>query len=91
MKGLSKSRYTACCQCPKMLWLRVYKPELVLEDPALQAKFEKGNEVGELAKTLFGPFVDVTTYRKDGSLDLDAMIDKTKEEMAKVCFGGRIF
>ena len=83
MKGLSKSRYTAYCQCPKMLWLRVYKPELVPEDPALQAKFEKGNQVGELAKTLFGPFVDVTTYRKDGSLDLDAMIDNTKEEMAK--------
>ena len=51
MKGLSKSRYTAYCQCPKMLWLRTYKPELVPEDPALQAKFEKGNEVGELAKT----------------------------------------
>ena len=82
-KGLSKSRYTAYCQCPKMLWLRTYKPELVPEDPALQAKFEKGNEVGELAKTLFGPFVDVTTYKEDGSLDIGAMIEKTKEEMAK--------
>lgn len=83
MKGLSKSRYTAYCQCPKMLWLKTYKPELIPDDPALQAKFEKGNEVGELAKTLFGPFVDVTTYREDGSLDLGAMIEKTKEEMAK--------
>ena len=83
MKGLSKSRYTAYCQCPKMLWLRIYKPDLIPEDPTLQAKFEKGNEVGELAKTLFGPFVDVTTYKEDGSLDLGAMIEKTKEEMAK--------
>ena len=83
MKGLSKSRYTAYCQCPKMLWLRTYKPELIPEDPALQAKFEKGNEVGELAKTLFGPFVDVTTYKDDGSLDLGSMLEKTKEEMAK--------
>ena len=83
MKGLSKSRYTAYCQCPKMLWLRTYKPELLPEDPALQAKFEKGNEVGELAKTLFGPFFDVTTYHEDGSLDLGAMLEKTKEEMAK--------
>lgn len=24
MKGLSKSRYTAFCQCPKNLWLKVY-------------------------------------------------------------------
>lgn len=23
MKGLSKSRYTAFCQCPKNLWLKV--------------------------------------------------------------------
>ena len=83
MKGLSKSRYTAYCQCPKMLWLRIYKPELVPEDPALQAKFEKGNEVGELAKELFGPFVDVTPSKEDGSLDLGAMIEKTKEEMDK--------
>lgn len=27
MKGLSKSRYPAFCQCPKNLWLKVYKPE----------------------------------------------------------------
>ena len=26
-KGLSKSRYTAFCQCPKTLWLRTYKPD----------------------------------------------------------------
>ena len=25
MKGLSKSRYTAFCQCPKLLWLKIYK------------------------------------------------------------------
>ena len=24
-KGLSKSRYTLSCQCPKTLWLRTYK------------------------------------------------------------------
>ena len=26
-KGLSKSRYTALCQCPKNLWLKMYKPD----------------------------------------------------------------
>ena len=25
-KGLSKSHYTAFCQCPKNLWLKMYKP-----------------------------------------------------------------
>ena len=26
-KGLSKSRYTTFCQCPKNLWLKMYKPD----------------------------------------------------------------
>ena len=55
-KGLSKSRYTAFCQCPKNLWLKVYKPEEAKEDPALQARFEQGNEVGDLAMGLIDPF-----------------------------------
>ena len=29
-KGLSKSRYTAFCQCPKNLWLKMYKPRLLV-------------------------------------------------------------
>ena len=81
MKGLSKSRYTLFSQCPKALWLRVYKPEEAEVDDALQARFEKGNEVGDLAMQLFGPFVEVTTKNEDGSLNLAAMIEKTKQEM----------
>ena len=29
-KGLSKSRYTTFCQCPKNLWLKMYKPRLLV-------------------------------------------------------------
>ena len=39
-KGLSKSRYTAFCQCPKNLWLKVYKPKETTEDPAIEVRFE---------------------------------------------------
>ena len=81
MKGLSKSRYTAFCQCPKILWLKVFKPEAATEDPALQARFEQGNEVGDLAMQLFGTYIDVTTKNPDGSLDLNAMVDLTRQEM----------
>ncbi|SDH25725.1 protein of unknown function [Prevotella communis] len=82
-KGLSKSRYTLFCQCPKTLWLRTYKPDEATVDAGVEARFESGNEVGDLAMGLFGPFVEVTTKREDGSLDLQAMINKTKDEMAK--------
>jgi len=37
MKGLSKSRYTAFCQCPKNLWLKVYKPKEATIDAGMEA------------------------------------------------------
>lgn len=76
--NLSKSRYTLSCQCLKALWLRVYKPEEAVVDPATEARFEMGNVVGDLAMGLFGDFVEVTTKREDGSLDIASMIEKTK-------------
>jgi len=82
-KGLSKSRYTLFCQCPKTLWLRTYKPDEATVDAGVEARFESGNEVGDLAMGLFGPFVEVTVKREDGSLDLAAMVEMTKEEMER--------
>lgn len=80
--NLSKSRYTAYCQCPKNLWLGVYRPEEKDDvDPAAQARFEKGSEVGELAKQLFPGTIDVTT-RVGDALDLKAMMEKTRQLMA---------
>ena len=81
MKGLSKSKYTLFCQCPKALWLRTYKPEVETIDPSVEARYEQGNEVGDLAMEYFGSYVEVTTFTDD-KLDLAAMIDKTKQEMA---------
>ena len=80
--NLSKSRYTLSCQCLKALWLRVYKPEEAVVDPATEARFEMGNIVGDLAMGLFGDFVEVTTKREDSSLDIASMIEKTKECLA---------
>jgi hypothetical protein len=82
MKGLSKSRYTTFCQCPKALWLKTNKPDEAVVDGSAETRFEVGNEVGDLAMGLFGPFVEVTTKRADGSLDLTAMMEKTRGCMA---------
>ena len=81
MKRLSKSRYTLFSQCPKALWLRVYKPEEAEVDDALQARFEKGNEVGDLAMELFGDFKEVTVKNEDESLDIAKMIELTQQYM----------
>lgn len=73
MLYLSKSRYCSLWQCPKLLWLNKFKPEVKTEDPALQARFDEGNVVGDLAMGLFGDFVEVTSFKGDGKLDLDEM------------------
>lgn len=80
---LSKSRYTKYCQCAKALWMSVNKPEEATVDAGVEARFAEGNVVGDLAMGLFGDFVEVTTVKEDGKLDLGAMIEKTREEMAR--------
>lgn len=76
---LSKSKYCAFVQCPKNLWLNVYKPELAKEDSSLDGRMDSGNEIGDLAMRLFGDFVEVTSYKDDGRLDLSKMISYTDE------------
>ena len=55
---LSKSKYCAGIQCPKMLWLRKNKPEIAT--PIMnQAILDAGNNVGDLAMSMFGNFTEV--------------------------------
>ena len=79
MKTLSKSKYTLSCKCQKALWLKTYKPEVEVIDPSVEARFAAGTEVGDLAKSLFGDYVETTSYNADGGLDIAAMIAKTQE------------
>ena len=81
MKGLSKSRYTAFCQCPKNLWLKVFKPEEATVDAGVEARFESGNEVGDLAMGLFGDYKEAHAEKPDGGLDLAKMVEQTRQWM----------
>lgn len=81
--GLSKSKYTLFCQCPKALWLKTYDPDKATVDPSVEARFAAGNDVGDLAMGMFGDFVEVTVKNAVGSLDLEAMITKTQDCLAQ--------
>lgn len=81
MRQLSKSKYARYCQCPKCLWMSTYRPEEEEVDPTSEGRFEKGTEVGNLAKGLLGDYVDVTTKNDDNGLNLREMIRKTQELM----------
>ena len=62
---LSKSLYTRAIQCPKALWLKKYKPEVLIPpDAAAQAVFDTGSEVGDLACGLFPGGVEVEFTRE---------------------------
>ncbi len=77
---LSKSKYCGLWQCPKIAWLRKYKPEEQYVDDTVLERMRTGNEVGDLAMGLFGDYVDVTSYNGD-RIDIKKMLENTRNEM----------
>lgn len=73
--NLSKTKYCQGVQCKKILWLSKYKPELkeIIDN---QAVFDNGTKVGELAKQLFGSYIDIPY-----SDNLNEMILDTKKAL----------
>jgi hypothetical protein len=55
MRNLSKSKLLAYRQCPKRLWLEVYRPDLEAETTDIEARFQVGHQVGEIAGRLYDP------------------------------------
>ncbi len=65
---LSKSRYLSGLQCPKRLWTELHARHLIPPvDASTQARFEEGQEVGNLARRLHpgGLAIDPGTLRWD--------------------------
>jgi hypothetical protein len=74
--NLSKSLYTKAIQCPKALWLKKYKREVLSSpDSTALARFETGNVVGNLACKLF-PNGREVVYRPN---DFVGMVETTQE------------
>lgn len=53
MTGLSKSRITLHRQCPKRLWLKLYRPEYETIDESQSDLFNMGESVGDIARRLY--------------------------------------
>ncbi len=54
---LSKSRVQYGLQCQRRLWLETYRRDLIDIDQGQQMVFDDGNDLGELARRLYGPGV----------------------------------
>ena len=59
--NLSKSKYTRFCQCPKMLWLDTYRPELAIQDLRFNVDFRKETS-RRFGHGILGDFVETTAY-----------------------------
>ena len=60
--GVTKTDFVRGIQCPRMLWLDKHHPEHKTIPPEVQRLLDKGNEFGDRAMGMFGPFVEVREY-----------------------------
>lgn len=72
--NLSKSKYCEGITCLKKLWLSTYKPEE--KEDIKESVFETGTKVGELAKKLYGNYIDI-----EFNTDLNKMLEDTKKAL----------
>ena len=79
---LSKTRFVEFWRCACLAWLHQYKPEEMEIDEGSEARIRAGHEVGEIARQLYGDYVDVTEYHEDFP-NLPAMIHRTRAEIEK--------
>ncbi len=70
---LSKSRYCAALQCPKIIWLKENMPDVIDQSAVNESVMETGLEVGDLAMGLFGDYTEVPFG------NLGVMIEQTKK------------
>ena len=75
---ISKTDFVRALQCEKMLWLDSHVPEQKIVPPEIQAKLDAGNEFGDKAMGIFGPFIETTTR-------FFLFFHKTSEKKRKIC------
>ena len=80
--AITKTDFMRGMQCPKMLWLDKHKPKLKVIPPEIQARLDAGNEFGDQAMGMFGPYEEMTVYRPGTTVpDKAAMLQRTQEHL----------
>ena len=81
--GLTKTSFMRGIQCPRMLWLDKHRPEFKTISAEIQKRLDQGNEFGDCAMGLFGPFVEVTTFFPNTTFpDTKSMVEKTRQHIS---------
>ncbi len=76
--GITKTDFMRGMQCRKMLWLDRHKPGLRVIPPETRARLDAGNDFGDRAMAMFGPYEEMTVYLPSSqSPDKKCMAEKT--------------
>ena len=82
--GITKTDFMRGMQCPKMLWLDRHKPQFRVIPPETQARLDAGNDFGDKAMAMFGPYEEMTVYRPGTAIpDKKAMIARTLDALER--------
>lgn len=82
--AITKTDFMRGMQCRKMLWLDKHKPSLRVIPPEIQERLDAGNDFGDRAMGMFGPYEEMTVYLPGKQIpDKKAMIAKTQDALAR--------
>ena len=82
--SITKTDFMRGMQCPRMLWLDKHKPRLRVIPPEIQARLDAGNDFGDRAMGMFGPYEEMTVYRPGTTVpDKKAMLEKTRDALRR--------
>ena len=82
--AITKTDFMRGMQCPRMLWLDKHKPGLRVIPPEVQERLDAGNEFGDLAMGMFGPYEEMTVLRPGTRIpDKKAMLEKTQDALVR--------
>ena len=82
--NLSKSRYVLGKRCGKLLWLSCFKPE-EKEEHDNESVLENGNQIGDLARHLFGDNYILIEYNDDKQQMIDDTFKCLKKAPNVIC------
>ena len=82
--AITKTDFMRGMQCPKMLWLDRHRPRLRVIPAEVQERLDAGNDFGDRAMAMFGPYEEMTAYRPGTRIpDKKAMLENTKEALRR--------
>lgn len=91
MRTFSKSKLLALRQCPKRLWLEVHRPDLREYSTEIDARFQTGFQVGEIAQRIYdragqGVLIDVQVDGFDRAFKRTAELLRTQQPIFEAGF-----